>query len=108
MMDGDVATLERLLDDNVIYIHAPGTMDGKKSYLEYVRSGTVHYKEFRRGDVQIQVFDQTAALVFSRISISLELRGEHKELNSLCTAVWIRRNGKAWRLVCWQATPTRP
>jgi Domain of unknown function (DUF4440) len=39
----DVAALERIMADDVTYIHASGKVDTKKSYLEAIRSGQLHY-----------------------------------------------------------------
>ncbi len=39
----DVATLERIMAEDVTYIHASGKVDTKKSYLDAIRSGQLHY-----------------------------------------------------------------
>lgn len=38
MVDGDLATLERLLADGLVYTHSSSAVDGKASYLESLRS----------------------------------------------------------------------
>jgi hypothetical protein len=106
MLAGDVAELDRLLDENLLYIHSGGSADDKRSYLEYIRSGAVQYREFHRSNTRIRVFGETAALVTGAIVIRLQLKGQDRELNSIYSGVWVRPDG-CWRLVCWQATPVR-
>jgi hypothetical protein len=38
-----VAALKVLLDDDLIYVHSNGRIDGKAEYLETLRQGTIHY-----------------------------------------------------------------
>jgi hypothetical protein len=43
----DVATLERIMADEVTYIHASGKVDTKESYLDAIRSGQLRYISWR-------------------------------------------------------------
>jgi Domain of unknown function (DUF4440) len=51
----DVAALERIMADDVTYIHASGKVDTKKSYLDAIRSGQLHYISWQAKNLQVRV-----------------------------------------------------
>jgi hypothetical protein len=55
MVGKDVETLDRLLDDKLIYMHSTGVADTKASYLEGLRTGVWDYQSVDRADQRIQV-----------------------------------------------------
>src|SRR6202041_3297905 len=58
----DVATLERIMADDVTYIHASGKVDTKKSYLDAIRSGQLHYISWRPVDLHVRVVGSGAII----------------------------------------------
>jgi ketosteroid isomerase-like protein len=104
MCEGDIATLEKLLADSLVYTHSYGGADSKASYLAGVRSKRWQYRKVERPVEDIQVFGD-CALVTGHVRIDLIADGAPKMLESRFTNVWIRRGG-AWQMVAWQSTPT--
>lgn len=104
MCEGDIATLEKLLADSLVYTHSYGGADSKASYLAGVRSKRWQYRKVERPVENIQVFGD-CALVTGHVRIDLIADGAPKMLESRFTNVWIRRGG-AWQMVAWQSTPT--
>jgi ketosteroid isomerase-like protein len=101
MLGKDVETLDRLLDDKLIYMHSTGIADTKASYLEGLRTGVWDYQGVNRTDQRIQV-DGDVVLVFCKMSIRLITRGVFKAFDSRALAVWIRRSD-GWRLLALQS-----
>ena len=104
MCEGDIATLEKLLADSLVYTHSYGGADSKASYLAGVRSKRWQYRKVERPVEDIQVFGD-CALVTGHVRIDLIADGAPKMLESRFTNVWIRRGG-AWQMVAWQSTST--
>lgn len=101
MLAGDVRALERLLDDELLYMHSSGIADSKESYLRGLRDGVWNYQRIARTEQSVKVSGD-AALVFNRLAISIKVRGVQKELDNRALAVWVRRDG-AWRLLALQS-----
>jgi hypothetical protein len=103
MCEADVATLDELLADSLVYTHSYGGADSKTSYLEGMRSKKWVYREIERPIENIQVHDD-CAVVTGQVRIQLLSDGKPKTLNSRFTNVWV--NGpKGWQMVAWQSTP---
>jgi hypothetical protein len=100
----NIARLDQLLGDALIYIHSSAIADDKAAYLASLRSGELRYHVFEREGVRVVPLGQDAALVSGRIRIQLTLHGEHKRPDNLFVDVWVRR-AEGWRMVSWQSTP---
>ena len=68
MLDADVATLDRLLDDGLTYTHSSGVVDTKTTYLAGVRDKTWEYKNISREHERV-IDRGSCALVFCRLRI---------------------------------------
>ena len=101
MLAGDVGALERLLHDDLVYMHSSGVADTKASYLEGLRDGVWDYRRIQRGDATLKV-RPTLALVFNRVSMSIAVRGVAKQLDNRALAVWVPSAG-GWQLVALQS-----
>jgi ketosteroid isomerase-like protein len=59
----DEPTLERLLADDLVYIHAGGMTQNKREYIAAVTKGPAsHYETFKESDTKIRVYGETAVL----------------------------------------------
>jgi ketosteroid isomerase-like protein len=103
MCEGDVATLEKLLADSLVYTHSYGGADGKASYLDGVRAKKWLYRKIERPKESIQLHGD-CAVVTGQIRIELVADGKSKTLNSAYTNVWIK-GPRGWQMVAWQSTP---
>ncbi len=101
MLGKDVARLERLLDEDLVYMHSSGVADTRESYLRGLKDGVWDYLRISRTEQTVKVKGETA-LVFNRLAISIKVRGALKELDNRALAVWIRREG-VWRLLALQS-----
>ena len=109
MLAKDVEALDRLLHDDLFYMHSSGVADTKASYIADVRDWVWDYRRIDRSEQTFKTH-ATLALVFNRLSISVAIRGELKEIDSRALAVWVPSGG-SWQLIALQSgampMPTR-
>jgi ketosteroid isomerase-like protein len=58
----DKAALERLLADDLIYMHSGGQKQNKQEYITAVTTGPSHYESFTPSDTRIRVYGNIAVL----------------------------------------------
>jgi len=103
MVDGDLAALDELLSDDVMYAHSDASVDSKASYLEMLRTGALVYHELEH-TTEAVVSRPGVVIVGGTMSGSIHMNGIAKTLNSRVAAVWIAEDGR-WRLAAFQPTP---
>jgi ketosteroid isomerase-like protein len=101
MVSKDIETLDRLLDDKLIYMHSTGVADTKASYIDGLRTGVWDYQSVERTEQRVQV-DGDIGMVFCKMSIRLITRGVFKAFDSRALAVWVRKPD-GWRLLAVQS-----
>jgi hypothetical protein len=99
---GDFAALERFYDDELVYHHTTGAIDGKASFIELQRSGTVRFHRINRHEARVRVYGPVA-IVTGTGTFEYNARGQEMVVVQLFHAVWLRR-AEGLRLVSWQAT----
>lgn len=105
MKEGDLAALNVLLDDNLIYVHSNGHIDGKAAYLETLRQGAIHYETIEIKEDRHQISKDSAVLVQSviatmRVGVGAELVTRRMVLMS----VWGSNSTGHWTLRAMQST----
>jgi len=70
MTANDLAALEGMFHDALIYTHSSAVVDTRASYLEALRSGHTRYENIRRSDEKVRVCGDTA-LVTGRAIIDV-------------------------------------
>ena len=102
MVAGDVAALDALLDDGLVYTHSSGVVDDKASYLEAIGSGRTRYVSQKRFDERVRMRGD-CALVTGRAEIEVEVNGVHKSLRLRYLDVWVK-TPRGWKFAAWQST----
>jgi hypothetical protein len=102
MLAADVATLERLFDDELTYTHSSGAVDSKATYVAAVRDRVFEYKTITRENERA-VVRGSCALVFCRLRIELLVRGAPRKVDSKSLAVWVQ-DGEQSRLLAVQSS----
>jgi len=101
----DVAALDKLLRDDLTYIHASGRVDNKKSLIEAIRSDQLHYTSMTSKAINVRVHGDTAVLN-GEYAVKVINRGanpENLDLNVFFLAVYAHSPG-GWQLMAWQTT----
>lgn len=101
-MNDDYKAMDRIIGDDLVYIHTSSLVDNKSSYISSLRSGTVKYKKMRMIDHQVRIFDCLAVMT-GTASFDVNVKGEDLTVNLRFTEAWARRNGKL-EFVSWQST----
>jgi ketosteroid isomerase-like protein len=103
----DVATLNRILSDDLIYTHANGLQQTKAELIGVLGSGDMRYESIASGDnVRVRIFDQ-AAVVTGRASIKIKARGEEQSFTICYLDVYVKQDGR-WQMVAWQSSRVAP
>jgi hypothetical protein len=101
-MKGDVAAMQRLIGEDLVYIHSSTVQDTKASFIESIRSGNVKYRKMKRGEVKVRTYG-CIAIVSGGASFEVTVKGEDRTLNLLFHAVYAKRSAGI-QFVSWQAT----
>jgi 3-hydroxyisobutyrate dehydrogenase len=102
MIAGDVAALDVLLGDDLVYTHSTARI-GKASYLDSLRSKKVVYRKVERTEETIRVVGDMTVIT-GEVRVEVLLDGAPRALRSRFTNVWAKRP-RGWQMVAWQSTP---
>ena len=103
LLRGDAEALTDLVSDDLQFVHSSGLRDGKKQYLDAVRTGAVIYRsEESRIETVVPLGDQSF-IASGAVKMTATVRGTERNLHSLFMVVW-RREQETWRLVAHQTT----
>ena len=98
MIKGDVQTLGEILADDLIYTHTTARVDTKASFIDAITSGRSKYKSFKREDVEVRRFVDTAVVTgHAKIHV-----GDNK-FEARFIDVYAKRSD-VWQMVAWQST----
>jgi ketosteroid isomerase-like protein len=102
LIKSDVAALERIYDDNLIYTHSNGSVDNKSSYVGKIKSGAAKYQAMKRDDIKVSVYGNSA-VVTCHWDVHV-LAGENKiDTNARYLHVYVKQKD-GWKMVAHQAT----
>jgi 3-hydroxyisobutyrate dehydrogenase-like beta-hydroxyacid dehydrogenase len=102
MVRQDFGTLGRLLDDDLVWIHASAISEDKQSFLERLKAGSTRYLEITRSDEKVRLFD-SVAIISGVATIHAMVNGAERFLTNRYNNVWLKRD-EDWRMVNWQST----
>ena len=94
---GDVAELDRLLDDELVFTGPDGGIYSKADDLDAYRAGMVSIAQLDASDERIQRFGDIA-VVSVRMDMSGSFKGEAFSGPFRYTRIWCARPG-GWRIV---------
>lgn len=103
LVAGDIDTLDALVADDVIHIHANGQVDDKPTYLAMVRD-KIAFLSASRDHLDVRIQGDMAVAV-GRLLQSIEMRatGQRIDMDVMTSQAW-RREADGWRQVTFQAT----
>jgi hypothetical protein len=101
-ISGNIAELEKLLSDELIYAHADGRVQNKAQYITALATSQMKYLAFEPQDVTFQAVDMDAATLSGRARLTVEASGRQVSFTLRFLAVWRREEGH-WRLLAYQS-----
>lgn len=98
----DVATLNELIADDLIYTHSSARQDTKQSLIAAMESGATVYTAVVPSEVKAQ--DCGDAVVLTGVArISVNAGGKANSFGVRFTDVYANRGGR-WQMITWQST----
>ena len=104
MVKGDRAALEKLLADDLTYIHSTALLESKEQFIKSVTSGNIDYVSIvpSESDAKVRVNGNTA-VVNGVAAVNVIDTGKDRKIRIRYTTVYTNRGG-AWLLQAWQST----
>jgi ketosteroid isomerase-like protein len=102
MAKKDIATLNALLSNDLVYTHSSARLDTKQSLIGAMESGTTVYTAVEPFDVQAQDLGDTVVLT-GAARIHVTSNGHPINFSVRFTDVYANKGGQ-WQLVAWQST----
>jgi ketosteroid isomerase-like protein len=102
MAQKDVATLNAVLSDDLVYTHSSARLDTKQSLIGAMQSGSTVYTAVEPSDVKAQDLGNTVVLTGS-CRISVMSSGRPNSFSVRFTDVYANKSGN-WQMVAWQST----
>jgi len=102
MTAADVAALNRILSDDLVYTHTTGLVDSKTSLAASIGSGKVNYVSLDPSDAMVRVYGETA-VVTGQAAMRVIAGSQEHQLSIRFTEVYVQIDGD-WKLVSWQST----
>jgi len=102
----DVAALDRILSDDLIYTHANGLQHTKAELIGVIGSGDFKYESITPGDIRVRIYNETA-VVTGHASMKIK-SGAGEQIFKLCYLdVYVKQEGR-WQMVAWQSSRVAP
>jgi ketosteroid isomerase-like protein len=98
----DVATLNALISDDLVYTHSTARLDTKGSLIGAMESGRTVYTAVVPSDVKAQDYGDTVVLT-GTARISVNSGGNAMNFGVRFTDVYVNKGG-SWQMVAWQST----
>lgn len=97
-LDGDVEALDRLIDDDLLFVGPDGALANKSADLAMHRSGTVRFISHEPGALEWRVISPDVVAVALQARLEVLVDGQSFGGHYHYTRTWARR-GSGWRIV---------
>ena len=101
----DAAALDRVLNDDLLYVHSGGVIDSKAQYIAKVTSGKQVYKSVEQFKMKIRVDGALATTQCWARMQGVNATGNFDD-KLVITHIWVKAGG-TWRLANHQTTLVR-
>jgi ketosteroid isomerase-like protein len=98
MVENDVDTLDRILADDLSYVHTTAAIDTKESFVSGIGSGRLNYESITPTPKTVRTNGDSAIV---RGGAHVHVNGNHFSLEY--TVVYVNNDGE-WQMISWHAT----
>jgi ketosteroid isomerase-like protein len=102
LLKSDVAALEKIYDDGLIYTHSNGSTDNKSSYVGKIKSGAAKYQTMKRDDIKVSVYGNSA-VVTCHWDVHTLANGKQIDTDARYIHIYVKQKD-GWKMVAHQAT----
>ena len=105
LVHSDLSALDRIMADDVTYVHASGKVDTKKSYLAAIRSGELRYISWQPKELHVRILKH-GAVINGEYTVRVKdsrVQSAPFDINILILTVYAQRDGR-WQQIAWQST----
>ena len=96
-LDADVAALDALISDDLLFTGPDGNIGTKAQDLEAHRSGLVRFREHEPEELRVRRIGLDVAIVALQARLAVEVAGSLSRGTYRYTRVWAREDG-TWRV----------
>jgi ketosteroid isomerase-like protein len=105
-MAADLAALDAVLGDELVYVHSSGHVDPKAAILANARAGDPKFRGFEHRDVTISVSGDSAYMR-GNIVLHVTVGDTDRTVDAYFLSVWIQR-AAGWQMVSFNSTKRVP
>lgn len=98
-LDADVAELDRLISDELLFTGPDGRLGSKAEDLAAHHSGIVRFREHEPEELRVRAIGDTVRVVALRTKLTVEMSGTPISGRFRYTRVWAKERGGPWRIV---------
>ena len=102
LLEKDLATLDRIWSDDLVFINYRGDLLTKKQRMENVRTGATSFKSVQVGDQTVRAFGDSA-VVTATVTLEGQYSGQEGSGTYRATSVYTRQGGQ-WKIAALQMT----
>ena len=99
MVAADIGVLNRILSDDLSYIHTSSTVDTKESLTAALAAGTLNYESIVSGNSTVRLYGDTTAMITG----NADVRVNGNEFSLRFTNIYIKQASR-WQMVSWHAS----
>ena len=103
-MGDDYGALQKLLGNDLVYVHSSAVVDTKASYIDSMKSGTVKYRVMRRSDVTVRTYG-CVAIISGLGNFDVTVKGQDMAVEIRFHSIWAKRDN-GLEFISWEATRT--
>lgn len=92
LQKGDIATLERIYSDDLVYANASGALLSKAQHLADIKARKLIFRSFKHEDVETTVHEDTGVVTGISKSV-VEYQGSVSSSNRRFLNVFVKKNG---------------
>ena len=100
----DFGSLQKLIGNDLVYIHSSAVVDTKASYIDTQKAGTVKYRVMRRSDVKVRTYG-CVAIITGLGNFDVTVKGQDMAVEIRFHSVWAKRDN-GLEFISWEATRT--